>query len=575
MIETLKNIGRTVRHDPWGRIKNNPLLVTVENRDKKKKSSICYHIDIDTVNKTLHYKGMVDADSITLLRYDTGGNTFPYLIGPIREMKKLNHYSMCLDNHTSLRVQNKLMLDYAGVIDAKRGELDAYMKGKEVDAIIDFTVNGKPFHDVVEIMDEIDRVFIENITESVPNTEYRLLTNVLLGFFKTSWKEGYAQTAGFDKWSSYKSMPLHVEDINDLLYSKSFHQHIGGGNLVGDFYITYLPNIKNLPYSLLERILEEVKSQPYDAVATKAQKIKDTRRQAPQPEEEEIDFSDPVVARAKFMERFIRKSKAPINKPDINFDIILKLKGGNTVMDVNILSSVNITKIEQVDERIKEAQRTVSSDKRRYTTSLTSAFYWLFRHPSTKDTKAYNSLILKWIFEIFNESYFRNPLLDTVFIERVEYMLRNTAVEGQKSAYESLRNHYKFLKHMQQNGKKQHEDITGSRSYQIGVDMGNYCKVWQDDRKNLESYIRTLNGKLSQSIKSLGDVRDLFNEFTRRLYLNNCYIWEPVSLEMPEGETFNPKNFIYGYYEAQLSYTPVEKKKVGKNGDNDHSGTVE
>lgn len=565
MLDTLQNIGRIVRADKWGRIKNHPLLSTYQTDKGKGKTYIVHHIDVDTENRKVNIKGIVNPDSVVVLRYDKGGNTFPYLIGPIVDIKKLNHYHKCLENQLSLGVENEQVLSFAYTIRNNREQIDAYLKGQDSsNIIIDFTINGRPFQEIEEVMDEIDRIYINDITEPIPDSEYRLLSNSLLGFFKTSSKESYAQSPGFDKWQSYKSMPVTVKDINGLLYSVKFHEHIRGGNLVGDFFITYLPNIKNIPYSFIERILEDLPSQSYDALATKAKKIGDTRHQAPaeQPEEQEIDFTDPVIARAKLMERIIRESNAPVETPDINFDIIFKQKGGNTVMDVNLLSSVNITKIEQLNQRIREARQFASSGKRRYTDNLTSGFYWLFRNPTNKDIGPYKSFILKWVLEIFGESYYRNPLLTPTFIERVEYMLRNTAENGQSFAYESLHSHYKFLFFMQQNGKKQHDELLNSASYRLGVEMGHYCKVWQKDRRNLKSYITTLNGHLSQHVKTLEDVMEIFNEFTRRLFLNKAYIGDPVNIAgFPKDETFDPQKFIYGYYEAQLTFSSEKESK--------------
>lgn len=565
MLDTLQNIGRIVRANKWGRIKNHPLLSSYQIDKGKGDPYIVHHIDVDTVNRKINIKGIVDPDDVIVLRYDKGGNTFPYLIGPIVGMKKFNHYHKCLENQRALVVENELVLAFAYAIEENKEQLDAYLKVQGGNVIIDFTINGSPFQEIEEVMDEIDRIYVKDITEPIPDSEYRLLSNSLLGFFKTSSKESYAQSAGFDKWQSYKSMPVTEKDVNDLLYSVKFHEHIKGGNLVGDFFITYLPNIKNIPYSLIERMVEDIPSQPYDAVATKAKKVSDTRHQAPANQvEEEIDFTDPIIARAKLMERLIRGSNAAIETPDINFDIIFKQKGGNTVMDVNLLSSVNITKIEQLNQRIRKAQQMVSTGRRKYTDNLTSGFYWLFRIPTNKDIGPYKSFILKWVLEIFNESYFTNPLLTPTFIDRVEYMLRNTSENGQSSAYESLRNHYKFLFFMQQNGKKQHDDLLNSGSYRLGVEMGNYCKVWQKDRRNLKSYVTTLNGHLSQHIKTLEDVMGIFNEFTRRLFLNKAYIGDPVNIAaFPKEETFDPQKFIYGYYEAQLTYSSekVEEEK--------------
>lgn len=115
---------------------------------------------------------------------------------------------------------------------------------------------------------------------------------------------------------------------------------------------------------------------------------------------------------------------------------------------------------------------------------------------------------------------------------------------------------------MQQNGKKQHDELLNSASYRLGVEMGHYCKVWQKDRRNLKSYITTLNGHLSQHVKTLEDVMGIFNEFTRRLFLNKAYIGDPVNIAtFPKDETFDSQKFIYGYYEAQLTYSPDKESK--------------
>ena len=559
MLGTLKNIGKTVRNDPFGRVKYHPLIREIDLNDSKKSNS-CYEFNIDTATGKIQERGAAAYDSLKILKYDVGGNANPYIIGGLEGMKKLNHYSKCTENLKSLNIKDPFIWKVAGIVMENLELINKFIEDKtNGNVVLNFLIDEKEFWQYSNVMDEVDRAFIENISEfSKINPKYRILNNSLFGFYKTVSKKNYSQSAYFRKDHSFKSMPVTTAELENLLYGIRFHENLKGGKIVGDFYLTYLPEIKNIPFSMLEKATEANLKQ-YDAAANASRKIERLRKSvaadgvAPKEREEEPMFSKPIL-----LGEDVLTNMKDVRREDINFDLIFKLKGAKSVTDVSLISNINITRIEEVNNRISEARKEVN-DKYRYRTPLPAAFRALLKKPKNRDSKEFDSFIFKWIHAIFTNTYYFNPVIERVFIEQIEHAIRNVEENKIKKTYTEYKNHFKFLKFMEDNGRNNYEKILNSNSYKLGKELGDYCRPWGEERSNLVKFIENFNGSISRRIMEMEDVLVYFNQVTERLQRNGVekiYPGRFLSVFHSFEEEFNVNRFLLGYFEAQYGYRP-------------------
>jgi hypothetical protein len=557
MLDTLKKIGEVVKNDSIGRVKYHPLIrkLIVNN---KKKSYICYNIDINTKNNSIKInKNPIPLDEILVLKYDVGGNTFPYLIGAIENTNhvKFNTYMKSRENMDSLGIKDTLMLQVADIINDNISAIQAFEASVTISTplsvvIINFTIDGIEFHAYTNILDAVDEAFINNISNpSKDNPKYVLLQNTLLGIFKTSGK--LSQSANLSFVESYKSLPITKVDLNNLLYSVKFHESIIGGNIVGDYYLTFLPRFTKMNYQTLDDFMN-IRMEKYDATTMSVEKAKYAQRN------NEPLFNKPLT----IAEKVALKKAGKLNKPELNFDLIFKLKGGNSTQDISLISNLNISKIEQINQRIIDAQKAVSGIFP-YTTSLAYSFYSFLKKPEKSDAKEYNTFIIKNIINIINDNYYGNTMLDDIFIERMEYHIRNLEESEITKQYTHLITKYKFLRFMETKGKQNYSSIINSGSYKLGYELGMFSSTYQKDRKNLVKFINIFNGYISKRIINMEDVMTHYNEVQSRLVINGCEnypnkflkAFHSLSTDVQNGtEDFDMQRFIFGYFDAQYSY---------------------
>jgi hypothetical protein len=244
----------------------------------------------------------------------------------------------------------------------------------------------------------------------------------------------------------------------------------------------------------------------------------------------------------------------PEIKSRVKFDIIFKLKGGQTTNDVLYLRNYNISVIEKLNDKIEHIKKVLSKNNHPCILNIVWAFKQFFKFEGQTDTVGYNSIIFNWIVQFFQNKYHTNLLLDNVFIKKMEYIIRNEEEISTKYSY--LLTNYKFLKFMETNGEKMEQKLMQSQSYLLGKAVGEYSSTWQEDRKNLKSYVQNFNGYISRNIKTLNDVQKYFNDITLRLERNKCKIHSDRYSEIYNNfnDVFDVTFFIKGYFEEQYGY---------------------
>jgi len=548
MINTLQRIGNIIRNDSVGRVKYHPLISSIDITDKnnKKIQYDVYEIYVDTINKTMSIPLLIPSTSFKVLKYDVGGKNFPYIIGNfecVNTGKKTdNKILSCLNNIKTLNITDSLFEDYANIIDNNsvciKNIIDNVQIGDGI--IFNIKINGQEFYDDINIMNVIDDTYINNITTSNTNNNL-LLTNSLFGFFNTNKKISQCPNFSFDE--SDKSFFLNKSLLNDLIYSVKFHS-TKLKYIINDYMFTYLPNFESLTYDILDN---QITNKTLNSVVSN---ISSSRSNTMTP------CIDDLLNCG--LNGLITSSI----KDEVSFDIIFKLKGGNTTSDILLLRNFKLTKLEKLNDKVYGINKKLNSNDYQY--NIKYAFEKFFKKETETKTKSYGSFIVKWIIEIFQDNYYTNTFLKTILIQKIEYSIRNNSeIRDITNEYNNITKNYKFLKYMEKNGENEEMKNMNSDSYKLGNQLGEFCKTWQKDRKNLVKFIQNFNGQISRRIRSLKDVNVFLSDFCQRLEINKSYIdktkfGEIKTLREKCSDKLDIQLFIIGYFDGQYSYNKKE-----------------
>lgn len=544
MIKTLERIGEIVRGNENGRVEFHPLFRVYKEKKIKKPADTdytYYDIDISTETGVMTLNGdnghVPSLDAVRVLKYDVGGKTFPYIVGNYEYVNRgkntENKLSLCLSNITKLKIQNELITNFGEVLNNNISVLNDIVNNIKLNdgVIIQFTINNKNFYEYPEILDEIDTIYIDNMCEVTKDGKL-LLKNSLYGFYNAN-SDGLMQSPNFKFNESYKSLNLTLESLKNLIYGVKFHEN-NCKYLVGDFKFIYLPNFENLKYCHLTSIYG------HEKISESSDNIQELKNSGVDDNFIDIIFSHGFNIQDDIKHLF-------------KFNIVFKLQGGNTVNDVLSINNVNLTIIEDLNNKIKEIKRLLSNDRYTCNYNILWAFKDFFKFDGQKDSKGYNTFIVQWIIQFFQKNYINNPFLDNILIKKSEKIIRNNTINNE---YSKLITNFKFLRYMEANGKNKDDMVLNSQSYQLGKELGLFCSTWQDDRSNLVSFINIFNGQISRNIKTLNDVNKHYINTLERLIRNNCKIYTSGFTQKYNefNEKFNTISFIRGYFDAQYTY---------------------
>ena len=557
MINTLSRIGNIVKNDINGKVKYHPLIrnFDMDNKDTKKTQYDIYEININTIDKTLYISGKINPSFVKVLKYDVGGNNFPYIIGNYEYINNgkqtQNKILSCLNILQSLNITDQLFIDCGTIIDNNKSEIQSIIDSIQPNygLILNIKIDEQEFYENVHIMDIIDETYINNITETTNNG--LILKNQLFGFFKTNGK--ISQSPNFTFGDSNKSLSLSKEKLNDLIYSVKFHE-TKLKYIINDYMFTYLPNFDSLTYSILDdQITQKTLSKVTD-------NITNTRSGSIMPSVDDLlncGLNDYI--------------ESPL-KDDVSFDIIFKLKGGQTTNDICLLRNYKLTTLEKLNNKVNDINRKLSTNGYNVHFSIRYAFNDFFKKETESKTSSFGTFINRWIIDIFNNNYYNNPFLNNIFILKMEYTIRNKSTSTEiKNEYSKLIKNYKFLKYMEKNGEVEEIKDINTDSYKLGHKLGVFCQTWQNDRVNLIKYIDNFNGQISRRIRNMRDINTFFIDVVERLKRNKSYFSKSDYTEIESMyDNFNggldTQLFIKGYFSAQYSYDKKEiKEKVTEN----------
>ena len=243
---------------------------------------------------------------------------------------------------------------------------------------------------------------------------------------------------------------------------------------------------------------------------------------------EEIDREDAIVSESK------RNTSADSLFADliennfddsVKFDIIftnIPASPAGVYHDMIEIASVEKSLLKEVHENIqaekrklfRQMEREFPDAKKELILEVKFSFLKILGD-ATRDKKKFQFHMLKILPQIYSDTYYDDPVLLPVFIDKVEYNIRN---DGQK--FGTLKFDFYLLMNLQKN--KQLMNIVESKSYAIGQSLGIMARpfaAWRDDCP-IKSFEKSYVGNLSRRISSLDEVTKFATFMNEKLIMH-------------------------------------------------------
>ncbi len=270
---------------------------------------------------------------------------------------------------------------------------------------------------------------------------------------------------------------------------------------------------------------------------------------------------------------------------DVTFDIVfLKCPSTSTPsVDFIEISNLNRSFLRDIDYAIREKRKRVEMELAEERKNLqkpfkmafgiANSFYNLLDNRTT-GKKKYQSHLLKVLPQIYSDTYYRDPILLTAFIEQVEFNVRNS---DKQVNYIPLKYYFLFLTYIQKEDFM--KKITHSSSYNLGKCLGTMARPfaarWKSNPSPIKSFEKTYVGSLTRRISKLDDVTLLYN------YLCEKFSYHPEVVYKDQREAiaefaeirkqfeggYNREECAFGFFEAYFALATEAQPSENENKD--------
>ena len=366
---------------------------------------------------------------------------------------------------------------------------DIEVNSKYNSIFLHFDFENKSYWYNKEELDEIDRLLVNYFFKSENNKEFVL--NVMLHRTLCSGNEkNDIQFPDFDIKKKYSTHLFSLEESRDLFYAINYTEKPLIKIMKADINIIVLPQGDN------------ISATEYDKFNKRPLNL-----------EHEVDKENEIAeANNPSEELFDPFFKEEIAGEDIKFDLIFSKTGGMTSPWVDMIELVGIEKsnLQKINERIKKIKSRIQS---KYNLELIDSFYYILKDNSK--SKKYQSHLCIVLPQIYTETYYNDPMLLPVLIEKTEYNIRSN------SEYAFPKENFYFLT-LIQNTNKEGENlmkIKESKSYAIGYFLGKLALPFAEWRQDcpIKSFEKSYVGNLSRRIMTLDELIKFKNFIDEKL----------------------------------------------------------
>lgn len=385
--------------------------------------------------------------------------------------------------------------------------------------------------------------FVEN-SENGKVFKKTLYKTICSGDKKNDW-----QFPGFTTNNKHKSKAFSDDDILDLFYAIDYSSR--GRTISGtDIKIITLPRGENL-------------------------KAKDFEDFSKNRSEEQIKAKNELIDNNSepLFDLFEKEGEENIT----SFDVIFCKKGGTSSPDVDLIeiSGIEKSKIRFTRERLEKISNVISIKRKKYLRTekklfpprLEYCFKNILGSPqfdqktnkvNIKTNPQYQSHLLKVLPKIYIGNYHADNVLLPAFIQKIEFSIR-----AGDNKFNLLKFDIEYLLKIQNSQNDTFMKITNSKSYQIGILLGELAKNLSLEIKSFEkNYV----GNLTRRVSSLEDFIRLKNDIEQKLIMHDKtkYTFKSsyeLSQQVKDFEGgYDKEECAFGFFESYFKPFPKKEK---------------
>ena len=591
-LETVIKTGKLYRtvgeswkyHDQVNRVKNDvDALSKNKDRDGNAITTIFYELSVveqqggfvfDFANlheltdedkrEQLYYLNFKTSKKDTEKRYLLGDIAYSCYTNKKGELIENGNYRMAKDKKKSSffrceevakTIENAFVQMFRDEFRKNADKIEQLLQSSQ-SVVLHFNFNGKRWIDVDGIIDSID----ENLTRELVS-EDNVTGRVILE--KYLYKTLGGVTPGFRENTKYKNKLFTRDDIVSLMYAgTATEKPLIRINSVG---IIALPHSDKLSAIDVVNFFERDKNNFSEEIVKEETIVTESQRTTDSDslftDLIENDFDDSVKFDIVF-------TSIPASKAGVFHDLVEIAN-----VEKSLLKEVHENIQSEKRKLLKQIEKEFPNAKKEFGFEVKYSFLKILGDV-TKDKKKYQFHLLKVLPQIYSDTYYEDPILFPVFIDKVEYNIRN---DGQ--SFGTLKYDFYLLMNLQKN--KPLMNIVESKSYAIGQFLGIMARpfaAWRDDCP-IKSFEKSYVGNLSRRISSLGEVTKFAAFMNEKLIMHekayksvqnaHLRIVETIAhFEKERTEKYNKNNCALGFFEAYYQNSQSENTSNENNTNN-------
>jgi hypothetical protein len=406
----------------------------------------------------------------------------------------------------------------------------------EKSVVLHFDFIGKSWFEIEGIIHKIDENIVSDFVISTDKSDKFILEKYL-------YKTLGGATPGFTDESKYKNKVFSKEEIINLMYAVGVYQKpLIRINNVG---IIALPHSEKLN---AEHIVDFF-SRNNNKDEILEEELKEENIKANLNEVLEQDSDD------LFTELIINNLEDTV-KFDIVFSSIPKSPAG-VFSDLIELANIEKSSLVQIHKKIREIAISISKEANAKFPNAKKPFRYYLKNSflkivgdDTKEKKKFQFHLLKILPQIYTDTYFQDPVLLPLFIEKVEHNIRQN---GQ--GFTTLKYDFYFLMKVQKNNNLM--KITETQSYLLGRNLGKMAQPFSGQSSPIKSFEKSYVGNLSRRIATINDLVKFSNFINEKLVIHeklynkvkNAYM-ELTEILKNFDEKYSKNNCALGFFES-------------------------
>lgn len=482
--------------------------------------------------------------------------SFLKILSEEQELKKLTAKTIFFDinqqKNKKQTFKNVLNLEEPewALIEANPEMIQRLISYSTSDLFLHFDFKNKHWYEFEEDFKIINSKILEDFAEKIktPRGDKYVLKKYL---YKTlSSPEKDLQFPSFNEKMRYCNKTFeNTDEILDLFYAIDYSKTALIKIPKTDIKIVVLPKGKYLTANDYQDFIKQKKS------LSEEQEEEEIVNQKNVPNDQEQLFT-PLVEN--------------IGEKIIKFDLIFSKQGGATTPDVDIveISGLEKSKLSEIHKHIQKVKKSLYHKREMEIKAKLSPFSitWSFLNildDSTSKIKKYQNHLYKTLPLIYTGSYYDDPILLTIFIEKTELNIRSN-----KSNFNILKYDFIFLVTIQ-NTVQEGENfmkIQESQSYKIGNLLGDLAKqfaAWREDCP-IKSFEKSYVGTLSRRIATIEDLlkfktfieeKLILHERTSFTHQTSIKLSQQIKEFQSSSEKYDKHKCAFGFFENYFSTT--------------------